>query len=290
MFIILALSGVAFMSVSWFVGGALVATANHPVGPPPNGYVIESTTISSDSGSSLATWFMPHDEARATIILLHPNRGDRSAMLGRAKLFHNAGYATLLADFQGHGESSGKNITAGFRERLDVMAMVDFVRSKNPDHKIGIVGRSLGGAAALLASPLDIDAMVLESVYPTIFEAVHNRLSMRLGPLSHLLTPVLLIQLKLRLGISPSQLRPIDRIHDVGCPVLIASGGRDLHTTLSETRRLYDTAHEPKHFLLFEGAAHDDLLKYDRGKYQDVIIFLDRYLKAREVHPQDTSQ
>lgn len=274
----LVLAGLTFIGTSWFVAGALVAPANHPVGPPPNGLQVESHAVRSGSGSTLAAWFAPCDGATATVILLHPIRGDRRAMLGRAELLHDAGYATLLVDLQGHGESPGKNITAGFRERLDVVATVDFARTKNPDHKIGIVGWSLGGAAALLASPLDIDAMVLESVYPTITEAVHNRVSMRLGPLSSVVAPALLVQLKPRLGFSPSQLRPIDHIDTVGCPVLIASGNCDLHTTLAETRRLYEAAPEPKRLVIFDGASHRDLLAYDRDEYLEILEFFDSHL------------
>jgi fermentation-respiration switch protein FrsA (DUF1100 family) len=200
-------------------------------------------------------------------------------MLGRAKLLHKEGYAVLLVDHQGHGESHGENITAGYRERLDVIAAVNFARKANPNHKFGVIGCSLGGAATLLAGPLDIDVMVLESVYPTIEEAIHNRISMRLGPLSHILTPALLIQLKPRIGISASQLRPIDHIKNIGCPVLIASGDLDEHTTLAESQRLYDTAQEPKELVLFKGAAHVDLLAYDREEYQKIINFLNTSLK-----------
>ena len=268
----------AFVAGAWFVAGALVAPANHTVGPPPGGYGMESVEIDSDSGSVLAAWHVPRDGATATVILLHPIRADRRAMLGRAKLFHDAGYAALLVDLQAHGESLGENITAGYRERLDVSAAVNFVRTRNPDHRIGIVGWSLGGAAALMGSPLRIDALALESVYPTLREAVHNRISMRMGVLSHILTPTLLVQLKPRLGISPSQLCPIDHIHDVGCPVLIAAGDCDSHTTLLETKMLYQTASDPKQLIIFEGAAHTDLLKYDPMKYNQIVSFFDTYL------------
>jgi uncharacterized protein len=264
--------------VSWIVAGALTAPAHRIVGPPPSGYGIETVTIRSESGSDLAAWYVPSEGATATVVLFHPIRTDRRAMLGRAKLLHDAGYATLLVDLQAHGESPGENITAGYRERFDVKAAVNYVRARSPVHRIGVVGWSLGGAAALLASPLKIDALVIESVYPTIEEGVRNRISMRLGVLSHVLAPALLIQLRPRLGVSPSQVRPIDHVHAVGCPILIAAGDCDMHTTLLETIRLFDAANEPKQLVLFEGAAHEDLLSANPTRYHDIVAFLDVYL------------
>ena len=111
---------------------------------------------------------------------------------------------------------------------------------------------------------------------------------MRLGGLSHFLVPALLVQLKPRLGVSPSQLCPINHIHNVGCPVLVASGDCDDLTTLAETQRLYQTAQEPKQLAIFKGAAHNDLLTYDRDKYQEIVAFLDAHLRINAVEPELT--
>jgi fermentation-respiration switch protein FrsA (DUF1100 family) len=260
----------------WYVGSSLVAPANRTVGSPPADLNAFTTTIPSDSGSNLATWYVPAANARATVILLHPIRGDRRSMLGRARLFHDAGYTVLMPDLQAHGESPGQQITMGYLERHDVRATVEFARKTNPAHRIAIFGWSLGGAATILASPLGVDAVVLESVYPTITEAVHDRIAIRLGPLSYALSPLLISGLRLRTGIAPADLRPIDHISQLGCPVLILAGDVDQHTTLAETQRLYDAAQEPKTLVTFPGAAHVDLLEYDRAKYEsEVLSFLE---------------
>ncbi|MDG2223976.1 MAG: alpha/beta fold hydrolase [Rubripirellula sp.] len=277
----------AFAGITWYVGGELVAPANRVVGPPPSEVGIQTVEIKSKSGSPLSAWYVPHQDAKATVILLHPIRSDRRAMLGRSGLLHEAGCTTLLVDLQAHGESPGDNITAGYRERLDVMAAVEFVRTKTPDHQVGIVGWSLGGAAALFASPLEIDALVIESVYPTIHAAVQNRISMRLGPLSYVLAPALLVQMKPRLGIAASQLRPIDYVDKVGCPILVAAGEKDAHTTIAESLQIYNSAKEPKRFVEFKGAVHQDLLKFDPDRYRGVIDFLLAHLTEK---PQQVIQ
>ena len=201
-------------------------------------------------------------------------------MLGRARFLADQGYGVLLIDMQAHGESPGEHITSGHREKLDVAAAVDFVKGRHPDHRIGIDGWSLGGAATLLAVPLGVDAIVLESVYPTISEAVYDRVEIRLGPLKHLVAPALLCQLKPRLGIAPSDLRPIDFVSRVGCPLLVLAGDADVHTPLEETQRMFAEAEEPKRLVVFENAAHEDLMAFDQKLYEtEVGGFFEAYLK-----------
>lgn len=262
-----------------YLANSLVAPANHVVGPPPTDLNVVAATIPSESRSKLAAWYIPADTAQATVVLLHPIRATRRAMLSRAKLLHDAGYCVLMIDFQAHGESRGDHITIGYLESCDVRAAIEYARSLNPTHRIGVIGWSLGGAAVLLASPLNIDAAVLECVYPTLDEAVHNRIAMRLGSLSRVISPILLWQFQLRLGIAPSELRPIDHIADIGCPVLVVGGEFDKHTSLVETERLFGAAKEPKKLSIFKGADHTDLLEQNRLQYEaDILSFLATYL------------
>ncbi len=119
---------VMFCVVVWEVGSSLIAPANRIVGSPPGDLNVVTTSIASESGSSLATWYIPAANSQATVILLHPIRGDRRSMLGRAKLFHESGYAVVMVDFQAHGESPGDHITVGYLERYDVRAAVNYAQ------------------------------------------------------------------------------------------------------------------------------------------------------------------
>ncbi|MBU2570128.1 MAG: alpha/beta hydrolase [Gammaproteobacteria bacterium] len=278
------LLGLVFVTVAaWQAGSILIAPAHRNVDKPNLDFPVYDARLNSESGAEIAVWYVPADRAEATVILLHPVRSDRRAMLGRARLFHRAGYAVVLIDLQAHGESTGRHITFGYIERHDVSAAVAYARKLNPRHRIGIVASSLGGAAALMASPLPIDALVLESVYTTIEDAAKNRLAMLTGPLSTLLTPLLLWQLKPRLGVSSSELRPIDFMAKIEAPVLIANGEIDQHTPIAQARQLFDTADTPKQWVVFKGAVHTDLLAFNAKHYEnEVLPFLDRYLRFRD--------
>lgn len=281
---------VAFVAVVWIVGGRLVAPNRFAVGEPPADPPTEVVAFASTSGASLAGWYAERADASAAVLLLHGLRASRRQTAERAQLLHAAGFATLAIDLQGHGESEGDAITAGWRERDDVRAAVAWLREREPKRRLGVIGISLGGAATLLAGPradevdasvqpLAIDALVLESVYPTIDEAVHARIDAELGPLAHLLTPALLTQFELRLSIDTDLVRPIDHIAACGAPVLLLAGNRDLGTPLPQSLRLFETARDPKTLVVFDGAGHVDLCRHDRELWErEVLAFFTIHL------------
>ena len=271
---------VAGLVTSWLVASALVAPQQRAIGNPPSDLPAVSFTVDSQSGSVISGWHSRSKPSNGVVVLLHGIRGSRLSMLNRARMLRDIGYSTIMIDLQAHGESPGKQITVGHLERHDVRAAVEYARKQHPDERIGVIGVSLGGAAALLASPLNIDSLVLESVYPNIKDAINNRVSARLGPLSSIPSALLMIQLEPRLGVSPNELRPIDYIDNVGCPVFVVSGTADQHTTAAETRQMFATATEPKELWLVDGAAHADLFRTNPIQYrQRISAFLERHLR-----------
>lgn len=286
---LLILTSVAFVLLlgasAWVLGSKLVAPANHQVRMPA-GFAAQTVAILG-VGHTIAGWWVDKGEGSPVILLLHAVRADRSTMVSRAQLLMKHGFSVLLIDLQGHGETSGEAITLGFRESADVVAAREWIKYTAPGRKIGVVGCSLGGASVLLApQPSGFDAVVLESVYPRIGRAVENRIRLRLGFLAPILTPLLLMQLEPRLHIAASDLEPIRSIGRLGAPVLIAAGSKDEHTTLEESRELFDAASEPKTLWVAEGARHQDLLAYDKHGYEDQIVgFLTKaLLDSSETH------
>lgn len=277
--VFLLLLALTFLGVCWKAASILVAPANCHVGPPPDSHGLECVQFPSASGGMISAWCRMTADSRAVVVMAHGLRGDRRRLLARAELCLKQGFDVLLIDLQAHGESLGEKITVGYRERHDIEAAVGYARQRASGKRIGIIGVSLGGAATVLASPLSVDAVVLESVYPTIYEAVSNRMNVRFGPLGRLLTFALICQIRPRLGFPASALRPIDHIRFVGCPVLILSGDQDRHTTSAESQRLFEAAGEPKEFVIFPGAGHCDLLAHRSDLYENSVVrFLRRYL------------
>jgi fermentation-respiration switch protein FrsA (DUF1100 family) len=281
--LLLVLGGLlAALGFVLYVGYALAAPRQAVIGQAPSDLCAEPIEIPSASGSRLRGWLCPAVESRGVVILMHGVRANRLSMVQRARLFRDAGFSVLLFDFQAHGESPGDHITFGYLESRDARAALDFVHLDLPGQPVAAVGVSLGGAAAVLADPpLDLDALILESVYPTVEEATRNRLRIRFGPLGPPLASLLLAQLEPRLGIPPSALHPIDHIGRLRCPVFVIAGTKDRHTTPAETRALFARAPEPKRLWLVEGAGHVDLERFAGAEYRRRVLgFLEEFART----------
>ncbi len=263
-------------------GEVLSRAAKRPVGQPPGDFSAQVVHLGVVRGGSVVGWWAPGQAGKGAVLLLHGLRADRTQMLARARFLGRAGHATLLIDLPAHGESAGDRITFGAREAAGVHAALAWLRREVPGERVGLIGVSLGAASAVLARPQPaVDAVVLESMYPTIEEAAAHRLTMRLGPLGNGLVPLLLWQLPLRTGVRARDLRPIDQLALLGSPVLIVAGSDDRHTPWSQTLRLFEAAAEPKTLWRVEGAAHEDLHAFQPEAYERRILrFLAAHLPA----------
>lgn len=139
-------------------------------------------------------------------------------------------------------------------------------------------------------TPLPAAALVLEQVCPTIQEALDNRLRLYVGSFGPWLEAPLERATSRRLRLDPAQLRPIDHIRDQHEPVLVIAGDADRHTTLAQSRALFDAAGEPKQMWVVPGARHVDLADYVPDEYASrVLAFLASTVRTRADQPMARS-
>lgn len=262
----------------------LARPARSAVAPPPPRLPAENVVFRSGSGSLIHAWFVRGNPGDGAVLLLHGVGDNRSSMLSRATFLHDDGFTVLAPDFQAHGESPGDHITFGARESLDAAAAMSYLRQVAPGEPIGVIGVSMGGAATLLGpGPLRANAFVLESVYPTIRQAVSDRLAVWLGPLGGVgrwLTPAVIDIVGNEIGVSESELEPISRIGRIHAPLLLIAGTDDPYTPLAEAESLYARAPSPKSFWAVSGARHEDLHAFEKSEYERRVGgFLERYLR-----------
>jgi pimeloyl-ACP methyl ester carboxylesterase len=273
---------VLLAAVLWFAGEQLSRPARREIGAPPSTLQAQALRIPMAEGGSVAGWFHRGQPGGGAVLLLHGVRGDRTAMAGRAEPLVAVGYSVLLIDLPAHGESDGDRITFGAHEAAGVRASLGWLRHQLPGERIGVVGVSLGAASFVLAhAEPQPDAVVLEMMYPTIRQAVEDRLAMRLGAPGRAFAPLLLWQLPLRTNVSEQDLRPIDALRDLHAPLLILAGTRDEHTRWPATQAIFATANAPKLLWPVDGAVHQDLQAFAPKAYEmQVMSFLEEHLRS----------
>ncbi|MEO6874413.1 MAG: alpha/beta fold hydrolase [Opitutaceae bacterium] len=230
-------------------------------------------TFSAQDGVRLAGWFVPCEKAKCAVVLLHGHGSQRTQMLARARLLHDHGYAVLLYDARGHGESEGRKVSLGWFETRDLLGAMDWLRTRG-FAEFGCIGASQGGSTIALAAPQlkDVRWVVLESVFPTLENAIDRRFRHVLG-LPGWLAGLLMVPIaEWRLGVAIGDIAPANHIAQLACPVLIVSGEKDVYTEPIDAQKLFAAAHEPKSFWLVPGAGHVDLYGFAKHDYEQHLL------------------
>ncbi|MEO6569262.1 MAG: alpha/beta fold hydrolase, partial [Opitutaceae bacterium] len=88
--------------------------------------------------------------AKGTIVLLHGVTMRKETMMLWALYLSGAGYRTVLVDLRGHGGSGGEFITYGFKEKTDLIAVLDALDKQGlAKGKVGVLGISYGATMGL---------------------------------------------------------------------------------------------------------------------------------------------
>lgn len=141
--------------------------------PADLGLEFRQLTLATEDGKKLAAWWVPAQDAAATIHFSHGNAGDISGRLESIELLHGLGLNVLIYDYRGYGDSSGRPSEAGtYRDAHAAWNwLVD--EAEIPPGEIFLLGRSLGaGVAAGLADQLTGEnepaGLILESAFTSV--------------------------------------------------------------------------------------------------------------------------
>lgn len=161
---------VTLVAVAVFVIAPAVAATNVPpthVGATPAtlGLHHEAVTLTTIDGVTLAGWYLPGTNG-AGVVLMHGAGSTRSDVLAQAAVLVERGYAVIMIDARGHGDSGGTAMDLGWYGDLDIAAGTAFLASQVDidRNRIGVVGFSMGGEEAIGAAAADplIRAVVAE--------------------------------------------------------------------------------------------------------------------------------
>jgi uncharacterized protein len=204
----------------------------------------EEVEVRTEDGLALAGWFVPARDQPApyTVLVFNGNAGNRAFRAPLARRLSDAGLSVLLFDYRGYGGNPGRPSEKGLAADARGARAYLAARHDVDPRRLVYFGESLGtGVAVALAAEHPPAALILRSPYTSMAE---------LGQWHYPFLPVR----RLLSDRYPS----LDRIGEIGSPLLVIAGDRDSIVPPEQSVRLFEAAPEPKRLLMVPGAEHND--------------------------------
>ena len=222
--------------------------------------------VTSHDGLRLSGKYFEYEKGAPIEILFHGYKGTAERDLcGGVNRCFRLGHSALIVDQRGGGESEGRVITFGAKERLDCLAWIDYVIGNiDPDARIILTGISMGASTVLMATSLELPENVIGvladcgySSTKGVIKKVMRDMKLPAG----LLYPIVRLGARLFGGFDPNTPSPLESMSVCRLPVIFFHGDTDDYVPhrmseenfaacLSERKRLV-TVHGAGHGLAF---------------------------------------
>jgi fermentation-respiration switch protein FrsA (DUF1100 family) len=211
--------------------------------PAELGVHYEDVYFTTNDGLRLNGWFVP-GTSEITWLWFHGNGGNISHRTEEiVQIRHLLGVNLFIIDYRGYGKSQGTPSEQGTYQ--DARAALDYLRSRpdiSPD-QIVYFGRSLGAAVAVkLAVEHPPRGMILVAPFASLKDMARIHYPALPGVA----------------WLARNRYNSLARISAIESPLLILHGDQDIIVPLSQGRKLFEEAGQPKQFQILPGAGHDD--------------------------------
>ncbi len=256
--VLIAVNCIAMMLVVAFLGNRLVFyPSRHPEGTwsaDGLGDQFFDVQFSTEDQVRLHGWWAPA-QSEKTLLWCHGNSGNITHRLDLLQFFTTLNVQVLLFDYRGYGKSEGDPHENGlYRDAKAAYRFLVDEQEVSPDQLL-IFGRSLGGAIAThLGAGSEHAGVILESTFTNIPD------------ISNASMPIPFLYLFLR-----ARLDALSRIDQINQPTLHLHGRQDEVVPVSLGRRLFEQAVDPKTWIEFPDAEHDDIRESDPDTYRNVL-------------------
>jgi alpha-beta hydrolase superfamily lysophospholipase len=239
--------------------------------------------LTGTKGKRLFAWQIPAQASRISLVVVHGWGANAEMMLPLAKPFHQAGIDVLLYDARNHGRSDGDSFSSLPRFAEDLETALDWIKQSRPDHKLVVLGHSIGAAAAILTASNrhDIDLLIALSGFAHPKLVMNRHLDRPWLP--GFLRPVIMTYIQWVIGFRFDDIAPMNRISLVQCPVLLAHGTHDRVVPISDMHLIQASAagDEPVTVMPIEGAGHGSVERFQEHA-ETLVAFISANLESRK--------
>ncbi|MCF8169411.1 MAG: alpha/beta fold hydrolase [Rhodoferax sp.] len=208
---------------------------------------VQQVRIPTQNRRRLFAHWMPQDQSQQVLgvaVLLHGWGGNGSQLMPAAKVLHAQGWNVLLPDARSHGLSDKDTFSSlpRFAEDLDAALDWSLAHEATAQHRLVVLGHSLGAAAAILAASRrkDVSALVSVSAFAHPEQVMRRWLAayhIPFWPVGWLVNRYI----ERVIGYRFDDIAPVVRIGLVASPVLLVHGIRDDIVPLDCAIRLRDS-------------------------------------------------
>jgi fermentation-respiration switch protein FrsA (DUF1100 family) len=225
--------------------------------PAQMGLEYEDVYFTTEDGQQLHGWYVPGN-TDLTLLWFHGNGGNISHRAPEiAQIHYRLGANIFIFDYRGYGRSEGVPSEMGtYRDARAALAYLQGRADVNPS-KIVYFGRSLGAAVAVELAARHQPPLGLVLIAPFA----------SLSDMARIIYPFLPAAPWLVRG----RYNSLAHISNIPCSLLILHGDQDTVVPISQGRKLYDAANEPKNFQALPGAGHDDTYIAGGAAYWDTL-------------------
>ncbi len=255
------------------------------------GLTSNKRVLMTSDGLKVTAYEVYEEQPKAVVLFLSGiHNPSVTAFYGHAKMLKQQGYASILLEMRAHGESEGEIISLGYKEYMDVQAVVDYIGQESKYMKVPIVvfGLSMGGATAINAIGMipEIDGLISLSAYSSMEDTfVDNMINMGApGFFGVIQKPFVKLYTIYKFGLGNMNVTPMKQITKLGDrPALLLHSKEDSQIPYTSFERL--SAKAPAHVETFvrDGDLHfilkDDLFdtpEQDSEYAGRIIDFLER--------------
>ena len=204
----------------------------------------ESVWTTADDGVRLHGQYYETAPGAPVQILFHGYRGAGERDFSRGLPFAlEYGHNALLVDQRAHGQSGGRCLTLGVKERYDCLAWIRYVIDRfGPDTEIVLVGISMGAATVLMAAGLElpdnVKGVVADCGYTAPADILRHVIG-RMGLPVWLFFPMVRIGGRLYGGFDPAAASAADAMTRCTVPVCFIHGEGDDFVPCDMSRENY---------------------------------------------------
>lgn len=177
-----------------------------------------------------------------------------------APFLHDHDTSVLLLDLRAHGESGGRYVYYGKKERFDLVRWADYVaKTLAPGVPIYLMGMSEGSFGVLMSTTAGLNDQV-KGVIADSCAGSAREIGMRVVKNMHLpaklIYPCVRLDARVRTGMDDNEYTVYEAVQENQIPVLFIHGSEDEVTELKYMEKVYDLCVAPKQKLIVEGAGH----------------------------------